>query len=82
MNGWIVKSILTDTYGEIVDTLHQGIPAQDAADAVAEKVEQYDGSLWNLSGRGPRVANFVHSESGARLSVVAEFGALATATRF
>lgn len=82
MNGWIVKSTLTDTIGEIVDTLAQGIPAQDAVDLIESKVQQYADSYWTLTGRGPRVANFTHSESGARLSIVCEFGALAVATRF
>lgn len=82
MQGWMVKSRLSDTYGEIADTLHQGIPEADAAQAVADRVMAYDGSLWALDSQGPTVAEWTHTESGARLKVWAEFGPMPTVTRF
>lgn len=82
MQGWIVKSTLTDTIGEIVDTLAQTPGMGDAFGVVQSKVEQYAGSLWRLTAHGDNFAEFIHSESGAHLRVAAEFGPMAVATYF
>lgn len=82
MQGWIVTSILTDTYGEIRDTLVQTPSMGDAHMTVQAKVEQYAGSLWNLTAHGDNFAEFRHAESGAHLRIAADFGPMAVATYF
>lgn len=82
MNGWIVTSTLSDTYGEINDTLAQTPDMADAFETVQGKVDQYAGSLWHLIAHGDNFAEFTHTESGAHLRVAADFGPMAVATYF
>lgn len=84
MQGWIVTSTLTDTYGEINDTLMQVSETEGLAAfcKVQEKVEQYAGSYWHLTAHGDTFAEFIHTESGAHLRIAAEYGPMAVATYF
>lgn len=82
MDGWIVTSTLTDTYGEINDTLAQTPSKGDAFGTVQAKVEQYAGSLWHLTAHGDNFAEFRHTESNAHLRIAAAFGPMAVATYF
>lgn len=68
-----VVSTLTDTYGEIRDTLISNVSGDVALDVLNGKVEGYAGTYWQRTdadtGMGSRVARFVHAESGASLTL-------------
>lgn len=80
MFGYMVRSILTDTYGDIQDTLSIGGTLEESRDVVAAKVAQYAGSYWVLSTQAEDCATFIHSESGADLTIAVEYGRLPVAT--